>query len=250
MIKTTDLIHVKTGFTIPMTNSAVRPPSGVLERGLFLLSLFTQQHPVRQLRELSAESGLDKATTLRALKTLVAWGYLEKRLDGAYSPGPANLRMAAIFRQTSNFVHRIESAIVATSGQVGQTTSFFVRSNSERVCLARDNIHRDFRYFIEVGASVPLKDGGAAAQLLMAYTEPETPERAKIKAAARYISRGERNRHLASVAIPVFEGDRAFLGTLTITGMAADLDDETLIRFSGMASEELARVGLFTSQKH
>ncbi|MBO0906190.1 IclR family transcriptional regulator [Jiella sonneratiae] len=227
-----------------MTPPRDLPPTGVLERGLLLLSLFTQQTPVLQLKDLSAASGLDKATILRALKTLVAWGYLEKRPDGSYSPGPANLRMAAIYRQTSNFVRRIEGAIVSISDAIGQTTSFFVRSNGERVCLARDNVHRDFRYFIEVGATVPLADGGAAARLLLAYTDPDSPAHAKIRSEARYISRGERNRHLASVAVPVFEGDGTFLGTLTITGMAADLDDETLLRFSRIAADELARVGL------
>lgn len=223
------------------------PPSGVLERGLYLLSFFTQQEPVLQLKELAKLSGLDKATTLRALKTLTEWNYLEKHPDGAYSPGPASLRMAALYRQTTNFVRRIESAIVAISDKIGQTTSFFVRSGEERVCIARDNVHRDFRYFIEVGASVPLSGGGAASRLLVAYTAPDTPEYARIRSAGLYISRGERNKHLASVAVPVFEIDGQFLGAVTITGMALDLDDETLRGFSRVAIDELARIGFNTS---
>ena len=224
-----------------------KPPSGVLERGLYLMSFFTQSRPVMGLSELAGLAGLDRATTLRALRTLVAYGYLERRPDGAYSPGPANLRMAAIFKQSSNFVRRLEGPIMAISGAIGQTTSFFVRSGTERVCLARDNVHRDFRYYIEVGASVGLQEGGAAAQLLLAYTEPNRPGAAKVRQEGRYISRGERNRHLAAGAVPVFEGDGTFLGALTITGMGADLDDATLIRFASLAGREVASVGLSTS---
>lgn len=220
-----------------------RPPSGVLERGLFLLSFFTQQKPSLHLKELAELSGLDKATTLRALKVLTEWNYLKKHPNGAYSPGPANLRMAALYRQSTNFVRRIETVIGSISGQVGQTTSFFVRSGENRVCIARDHVYRDFRYYIEVGASVPLSGRGAASQLLLAYTDAESEAHLCTKSAGRYISRGERNRHLASVAVPVFEMDGQFLGALTITGMALDLDDETLIGFARLAQAELTKAG-------
>lgn len=219
------------------------PPSGVLERGLYLLSFFTQQQPSLHLKELAELSGLDKATTLRALKILTAWNYLKKRPNGAYSPGPANLRMAALYRQSTNFVRRIEAVIGSLSGQVGQTTSFFVRSGENRVCIARDQVYRDFSYYIEVGASVPLSGGGAASQLLLAYTEAQNEAHECIRSAGRYISRGERNRHLASVAVPVFEMDGQFLGALTITGMALDLDDETLTGFAQLAKTELTNAG-------
>lgn len=222
------------------------PPSGVLERGLYLLSFFTQQQPILQLRELAALSGLDKATTLRALKILTQWNYLEKRPDGSYSPGPASLRMAALYRQTTSYVRRVEMAITLISGQVGQTTSFFVRSGDDRVCIARDNVYRDFRYYIEVGASVPLSGGGAASQLLLAYTEAATEAHLSVRKQGYYISRGERNRHLASLAVPVFEIDGMFLGAITITGMALDLNDEALIKFAHLARTELSKVGFAT----
>ncbi|MBL1437748.1 MAG: helix-turn-helix domain-containing protein [Rhodobacteraceae bacterium] len=223
-------------------------PIGVLERGLLLLSCFTQQSPRLQLRELSALSGLDKATALRALKTLVIWGYLEKSPDGAYSPGPSNLRMAAIFKTTSNFVSRLEAPIGNISRRVELTTSFFVRSNNDRVCLARDFSHQDFRYFIDVGASVPFSEGGAAAKILLAHTEPENAESAKIIEDGFYISRGELNKHFASVATPLFETDGSFLGAITITGMTVDLDDHTLKGFTKIIREEMASMGFFSGQ--
>lgn len=228
------------------TSPLPSPPTGVLERALYLLSFFTQERPYLQLHEITSLSGLDKATVLRALKTLVAWEYLEKRPNGAYTPGPAHLRMAAIFRQTSNFVQRLEGPIMTISDRIGQTTSFFVRSGEDRVCLARDNVHRDFRYYIEIGASVPLKDGGAAAKMLLAWTDPKTEADRQTKARGLYISRGERNRHLASIAVPLLERDGNFLGVVTITGMAVDLDDEMLLGFADIVAEEMSRAGFET----
>ena len=165
--------------------------NGVLERGLLILSCFTQRSPRLHLREVAAMTGLDKATALRALKTLTEWGYLERSADGSYSPGAANMRLAAIFRVTSSITSRLEAPIMRISEQVRQTTSFFVRSQDSRVCLARDYAYRDFRYFIEVGASVPLAEGGAAAQVLLAMTEVGAPHGKDVRENGYYISRGE-----------------------------------------------------------
>ncbi|MGD1877080.1 MAG: IclR family transcriptional regulator [Kiloniellaceae bacterium] len=223
-------------------------PPGVLERALWLMSQFSMKRPRLQLRELAELSGLDKATALRALRTLVEWGYLERNSDGSYSPGPANLRMASIFKATSNFISRLEVPIASISKQVKQTTSFFVRSNEERVCLARDHAYQDFRYFIEVGGSVPLSEGGAAAQLLLAFTGPDTERRAKTRADGYYISRGERNKHFASIAVPLFESDGTFLGAVTITGLGVELTDEDLIGFTRIVHKEVATAGFLSGQ--
>lgn len=221
------------------------PPSGVLERALLLMSLFSMEKRKLHLREFAELSGLDKATALRALRVLTEWGYLEKAANGAYSPGPANLRLATIFKATSNFILRIEAPISRISRQVEQTTSFFVRSNDERVCLARDHAYQDFRYFVEVGGSVPIAEGGAAAQLLLAYTEPDNPAYAKTREQGFYISRGERNAHFASIAMPLFESDRSFLGAIAITGMGVDLANDKLLGFIDIVASEMASAGLY-----
>lgn len=220
-----------------------KAPTGVLERGLLLLSCFSQAEPRLRLRELAAKTGLDKATTLRALKTLVAWSFLEKGLDGSYSPGPANLRLAAIFKETSNFITRLEAPIANISSTVKLTTSFFIRSNEERICLVRDNAYQDYRRFIAVGASVSLSEGGAAAEILLAFTDPDCPKYERIRRDGYYISHGDRNKQFLSIAVPLFESDGTFLGAVSITGMAGDLDDPTMIGFLDVIAKEVASAG-------
>ncbi|MEF2072711.1 IclR family transcriptional regulator [Consotaella aegiceratis] len=226
-----------------MTGGKIVPPNGVLERALWLMSQFSMSRRRLHLRELAALSGLDKATAYRALKVLVEWNYLERGTDGSYSPGPANLRLASLFKATSNFIARLEGPIAAISRRVNQTAAFFVRSNEERICLVRDHAFQDFRYFIEVGGSVALDEGGAAAQLLLAFTDEDNDRRAKTRADGYYISRGERNKHFASVAVPLFESDGLFLGAVTITGMGVDLADEDLIGFIDVVRQEVAAAG-------
>ncbi|MFV0386074.1 IclR family transcriptional regulator [Paracoccus sp. (in: a-proteobacteria)] len=223
--------------------TTTRPPSGVLDRGLLLLSQFSMERKKLQLKELADLSGLDKATASRLLKVLVTWGYLARNPDGSYAPGPANLRLASIFRATSNTIARIEGPIARISEAVGQTTAFFVRSGGERICLARDHAYQDFRYFIEVGGSVSLEEGGAAAELLRAFTGDEGEQHDRTRAQGYYISRGERNRHFASIALPVFESDGQFLGALAITGLGADLDNECLLGFREVSGGELQMAG-------
>jgi DNA-binding IclR family transcriptional regulator len=214
------------------------------------MNCFSLEKPRLQLREIAAQSGLDKATTLRALKSLVAYGFLEKSDDGHYWPGPATLRLAAIFRSTSNVVTRLERPIERLALETGQAAAFFIRSGDQRVCLIRDRQKRDFRYFVEVGASVPMSAGGAAAHVLAAYTDFEL-DAGKIDFVRKhdfYISRGEKNEHLISVAVPVFEADGEFVGAAAITTLRSAVTDDDIEKCIAIARREIALAMLTTER--
>ncbi len=216
------------------------PPAGVLDRGLLLLHQFSLTRNRLHLRELADMTGLDKATTLRALKSLVQWGFLERHADGTYSPGPMNLRLAAIFKVTSSLVARIERPLDAVAERTGQSASFFVRSDGNRVCLGRSRKRAAYGYFVDVGTSVPLSHGGSAAKVLAAHTGAPDPA---ILRDGYAITRGERLRHFASVSLPVFEMDGTFLGAMTIAGPTEELADPDLLACLGTARQELGRAG-------
>lgn len=223
------------------------PAIGVLERGLSILESFTKENPVQKLHEISTRTGLDKATISRALKTLVLFNYLQRLPDGTYIPGPANLRLAALYRTTSSFVSRIEPALDAISRRTGQTASFFIRSQDQRVCIARDRTERGVQSFLEVGASIPLLSGGSAARVLTAFTAPHSEGASEVINNGYYVSWGEMHRHMASVAIPVLEADGTFLGAIAITGMQLDLTVARLEEFARMAASEIRAIGLDTT---
>lgn len=208
-----------------------------------MLHLFTTTRNRMQLRELSELSMLDKATTLRALRSLVEWGFLERHPDGSYSPGAMNLRLAAIFKETSTITMRAEQPLNAISQRVDKAVSFFVIAGDQRICLCRSRKQSNHTSYVELGTSVPLAHGGSAAKVLLAYGGAPTPEGAAIKEQGYATSRGERLRHFSSVSLPLFEVDGTFLGAIVIAGLSAEMTDDDFPRIVQMAREELAKLG-------
>lgn len=198
------------------------------------------------LREISEISGLDKATTLRALKSLANWGGLERHADGSYSPGPMNMRLAAIFKATSNLVNRIGEPLNRISDQVHQVAAFYIRTESNRLCLVRSKLNRNHSYFVDVGASVSLSHGGSAARVLSAYSEPNNADYQTVRDQGYAISRGERLRHYASISVPLFEADGVFLGAVTINALSVEVSDEEFLAFADTARAEVQRSGFKT----
>jgi DNA-binding IclR family transcriptional regulator len=223
--------------------ATAKPPVGVLDRGLLLLHLFTLERNRMYLRELSELSALDKATTLRALRSLVEWGFLERHADGSYSPGAMNLRLAAIFKETSSLVTRAERLLNAIADRVGQSVSFFVLAGEQRICMGRSRKKSSHSSYVELGSSVPLSQGGSAAKLLLAYAGDSDAASAAIRQQGHIISRGERLRHFTSVSLPLFEVDGSFLGAVVIAGLSSEITDLDLLAMAEAAGEEMAKQG-------
>lgn len=222
------------------------PPSGVLERALLLLSLFTLERNRLFLREAAELSGLDKSTCLRALRVLTRWGFLERHPEGSYSPGPANMRLAAIFKASSNLLNRLDEPLNQISRRAGQTAAFFVRSENQRLCLARSRLNDNHTRFVEVGVPVALADGGSAARVLLAYTGPDPVTYREVRRLGYATSRGERLAHYASASIPLFEADGTFLGAITVSGLSVAISDDDLRCFADTAKTEMSVAGFQT----
>lgn len=74
-------------------------PLGTLERGLYLLGLFSTERPEWTLRELREESQLPKATVRRLMLTLERLGWVEQDVAGNYALGPRMLQ--SLYAKTS-----------------------------------------------------------------------------------------------------------------------------------------------------
>lgn len=222
------------------------PPAGVLERGLVVLECFSHARPRLQLRELAELTGLDKATLLRMLGTLVRYGYVRRFDDGRYAPGPAVLRLSGIYLSTFNLADRLQPVLGRVMQQTSETVAFYIRSGDERVCLYRDNTPRGVAHHVEVGNRIPLAEGGSSAHVLMAYTGAVSPTAAEVRAKGYWITRNERLPDLASVAVPVFEGDGQFLGALVVIGPSSRQTKAWQMGAVEIATRELAAQGFST----
>lgn len=74
-------------------------PLGTLERGLYLLGLFSTERPEWTLRGLREESQLPKATVRRLMLTLERLGWVEQDAAGTYALGPRMLQ--SLYAKTS-----------------------------------------------------------------------------------------------------------------------------------------------------
>jgi len=228
----------------PATQSpAVKPPSGVLERGISILECFKEDRLRLSLRDLARLTGLDKATLLRLLGVLVAARMVHRFDNGDYAPGPALLHMGMLYRSTFDVGTRLQPVLHAVVRQTGETVAFYVRSGTDRICLYRENSPQSVRHHVEVGARIPLADGGASAHILKAFAGEQTPLTPQVLDKGYAMTGSERVPEMASVAVPVFDGDGSFLGSLVVIGMASRHTLEAQLKAVDVARRELTLQG-------
>lgn len=223
-----------------------KPPVGVLERGIAILESFSQDRLRLSLRELAELTGLDKATLLRLLGVLVRARMVARLDSGQYAPGPALLHMGMLYRSTFDLGARLQPVLREVMLHTGETVAFYVRSGEERVCLYRENTLKEVRHHVEPGTRVPLSAGGASAHILLYFTGGETPRADQIAHDGYVITRSERVPEMASIAVPVFESEGSFLGSLVVMGLASRQSVEAQRAGIAFAREQLRLHGLST----
>jgi len=196
-----------------------------VERALSLLNAFADGAPQLTLAELAERTGYYKSTILRLAASLERFGYLTRGAGGAWRLGPTPARLAALTAVPAAHEATIRAALKTLRNESSHTASFYVRSGGERVCLYRENSEREIRHHLEEGARLPL-ELGAAGKVLLAFGgkagtgKPDGPLR-KVRRDGCAISVGERDPHIAAVAVPLFDAGGGFLGALCLSGLAA-----------------------------
>jgi IclR family acetate operon transcriptional repressor len=158
-------------------------PLGTLERGLYLLGLFTVESPEWTLRDLREVSGLPKATVRRLMHSLNDLGWVSHDSDrGYYRLGPrllpclyAMTSVSALTNTAHPYLAQLadtttESAMISTWGHGGALTLDLVTTS------------RHFKPFTSVGMVMP-GITTADAQVLTAFS-PETHWKARYEAFA------------------------------------------------------------------
>jgi DNA-binding IclR family transcriptional regulator len=188
-------------------------------------------------------TGLDKATLLRLLGVLVKSRMVIRLDSGQYAPGPAPLHLGMLYRNAFDVSARLQPVLHAVMLMTGETVAFYVRTGAERVCLLRENTSREVRHHVEPGTRLPLAAGGASAHILLHYTGGRTPHARQIADNGYVITRGERVPEMASIAVPVFEREGTFLGSLVVMGLASRQSVEAQLQGVALAREQLEAQG-------
>jgi DNA-binding IclR family transcriptional regulator len=207
--------------------AAPRENVSAVTRALALLDAFEVNEQTVSLTELSQRLGMGKTTVLRTARTLARSGYLAQTEDGRWRLGPAAGWLGVRYQTSFDVDNVIDSLLRHLSDKTGETAAFFVREGNGRTCVARVDRTSLARIHVRVGERLPL-DKGASGRVLVAFRGQPGALFEKIRRAGFYVSVGERDATMTSIAIPVFSTGRKLFGALCVSGLAQRLPPATL----------------------
>ena len=206
--------------------------AGTVFKALGLLDTFLGGATEFSLRELTAQSGLSKTTTLRLCATLEAAGFLEREARSGYRLGPKIWQLAQIYRRGFRLEEQVRPQLQRLRDATGESVSFYVVDGDERLCRFRENSRLTVRHHVEEGTRFPL-DSGVVGRVLRAFSGGGETDLAAIRKAGFLIARG-REPHTTSAAVPVRDGAGRLYGALVVSGPS--------MRFAGEAPKVAVRL--------
>ena len=178
---------------------------GVLDKSVALVDLVASG-PL-SLAELTARSGLSRATAHRLAVALEQHGLLRRIDDGRWALG---LHLVALGRRATEQFPLASAAAPALAGlrdATGESVQLYVREGESRVCVAALESPHGLRTIVPVGAALPLEVGSAGRVLL-----GDVPRQGWSQTV------GEREPGVASVSAPVLGGDGEVLAAISVSG--------------------------------
>lgn len=199
---------------------------GVLDKAFLVVAAV--EGGADTLAELTARTGLSRATTHRLAVALEVHRLLARDRDGLWRIGPRAAELSG---------RRGDDGLVARSGPVlarlrdttGESAQLYRRQGDRRLCVAVSERGHGLRDTVPVGALLPMT-AGSAAQVLLAWSEagelgevpPGSAFTARMLAEVRRRgwahSVAEREQGVASVSAPVRGRDGRVVAAVSVSG--------------------------------
>ncbi len=177
------------------------------------------------LAELTARTGLSRATTHRLAVALEVHRLLARDREGRWRVGPRVEELAG---------GPAEDALLARSGAVlqrlrdltGESAQLYRRQGDRRLCVAASERGSGLRDTVPVGSLLPMT-AGSAAQVLLAWADPANPPPgsaytartlAEVRRRGWAHSVAEREQGVASVSAPVRGRDGRVVAAVSVSG--------------------------------
>ena len=196
-----------------------------VERALTILNCFTEDKDKQHLslKELADHTGFYKSTILRLVASLERYGYLVKQQDGCYQLGLTIIGLGDLARRNFDLSSLVRPVIEEICARFNESVAFYVKNGDKRLCLYRANANRAIRHQLEEGRRLPLEKG-AAGRVILAYDDEPGEPYETIRSKQWYVSLGERDPEVASVAVPLLNKEGLFLGVLSVSGLISRFD--------------------------
>lgn len=221
---------------------AARDMMGGLAKGLAVIESFTADRPRQSIAEVSAISGLDRATARRCLLTLAELGYAD--YDGKFfTLTPRVLRLGTACLATMPLPQLVQPTLDQLSEVLEQSASVSILDGSEIVYIARAARRRVMSIGLAPGSRLPayctsmgrvllaalpedaaraVLNGPLPARTPMTLTDPDAimARLAQIRAQGFELIDQEVEIGLRSIAVPLLNARGAVVAAVNI-GVAA-----------------------------
>ena len=238
-----------------------------VRKAMDLLACLAQARGPLSLGELSARTGIPKATAHRLLSSMRPSAVVEQSAeDGRYRLGIRLFEYGCVVSRDWNVLEAAAEPMRRVDEENGETVSVAARDRGEDLVLDCDDAHSDVRVVSEKGARLPLHCT-SQGKLLLAYL-PEarrrgllrgcdftvyTPhghagaasleaELADILERGYAIENGEYRIGLRSVSAPVFDVNGQAAYAVCVVGMFRRINSPELERAAGLLLEAAERI--------
>ncbi len=145
---------------------------GGLAKGLLAIETFTAERPRQSIAEVSAASGLDRATARRCLLTLSHLGYAD--YDGKYfTLTPRILRLGTACLATMPLPQLVQPLLDQLSDQLGESSSVSILDGDEIVYVARAAQRKVMSIALMPGSRLPAFCTSMGRVMLAALPAPD-----------------------------------------------------------------------------
>lgn len=145
---------------------------GGLAKGLLAIETFTADRPRQSISEVSAASGLDRATARRCLLTLAYLGYAD--YDGKFfTLTPRVLRLGTACLATMPLPQVVQPLLDRLSAEIGESASVSILDGHEIVYVARSAQRKVMSISLMPGSRLPAFCTSMGRVLLAALPETE-----------------------------------------------------------------------------
>jgi DNA-binding IclR family transcriptional regulator len=200
-----------------------------VDRALKLLSSFDDNQNSLTLTDLAQKTGFYKSTVLRLAASLEQSGYILRRTDKSFEPGPELLRLGLIYQRSFKLADHIRPALGRLLKKTGESAIFSRREGNRRICMFREDSHHAIRYHVPEGSMLPLNKGATGRVLLQFEAALSSPRKLEtLLDSLPFVSFGEWEKETTSIAAPVFWSREGLAGSLSIAGPMGRFTPKTI----------------------
>ena len=214
-----------------------------IEKCLQILSMFSLDKSKFSIKQICKQLNFNVSTAYRILSTLEEYGYVSRLKNKDYVIGTQALYLSAIYTQ-SNHLEQIRPIVDRIRDISGETASFFVEEEDDRICLYRAHSRDEIRHNIEQGSRLEL-NRGASGRIILAYGKRQKDKKGfykDIRDQGYYLSINEHNASLFALAVPVLSNSDKFVGAMTVSGPISRFDDKQKISLLNLLHDQLKNI--------